>query len=189
MCVHACLARLLSPLFPSPPPHTHTHDSPRARRLLVFEITFDGFFYLAHRAVHAHPLIYRYVHKLHHRHTHDVRLLSSLQMSAPDVLLTHTLPVLAALRLVPLHSGLEFCVAKAYLLFQEFYGHAGVVHKGRNFGPAPFLAQLVGCELRAVDHQRHHIQASCNFGKRFSLFDRLCGTWSADGVKGYEDAE
>lgn len=67
---------------------------------------------------------------------------------------------------------------------QEFYGHAGVTHKGRNFGPAPFVPRLLGWELHAADHQRHHIQASCNFSKRFNVFDRLFGTWSAEGVRG-----
>ena len=64
-----------------------------AVRLFVFELLFDLFFYAAHRAVHAHPVVYKLVHKLHHRHTHELRLLSSLQMSAADVLITHTLPV------------------------------------------------------------------------------------------------
>lgn len=150
-----------------------------AARLLLFEVAFDGLFYVAHRAVHAHPLAYRLIHKLHHRHTHDVRLLSSLQMNSLDVIVTHTLPVLGALWLVPIVSGLEFCVIKTYLLFQELYGHAGVEHKGRNFGPAPFLIQLLDLELHACDHQRHHIQASVNFSKRFNLWDRVGGTWSA----------
>ena len=51
-----------------------------AARLLVFEVVYDGFFYIAHRAVHALPSLYVAVHKLHHAHTHDVRLLSSLQV-------------------------------------------------------------------------------------------------------------
>ena len=158
-----------------------------AIKLLAFELIFDGLFYIAHRAVHSHPLVYRLVHKLHHKHTHELWLLSSLQMTPADVLITHTLPVLGALWAVPIRPGLELAVAKTYLLFQELYGHAGVEHKGRNFGPAPFLAAYFDVELRAVDHQRHHIQASCNFSKRFSLFDRLFGTWCPDGVGG--DAE
>jgi len=153
-----------------------------ALRLLAFELTFDGLFYVAHRGVHAHPLVYQRVHKLHHAHTHDVHLLSSLQMTAADVLLTHTLPMLGALRLVPIAPGLELAIAKTYLLFQELYGHAGVAHRGRNFGPAPFVPLLLEIELRAEDHQRHHINAACNFSKRFSLFDRLLGTWCPDGA-------
>ena len=133
-----------------------------AARLLIFELTFDALFYVAHRAVHAHPLVYAKVHKLHHRHTSHLWLLSSLQMTAADVLITHTLPVLGALAIVPLAPGLELSVVKTYLLFQELYGHAGVEHKGRNFGPAPWLAMWLNIELRAEDHQRHHIQASCN---------------------------
>ena len=35
----------------------------RAGRLLAFELAFDGFFYVAHRGVHAHPVIYKHVHK------------------------------------------------------------------------------------------------------------------------------
>lgn len=89
-----------------------------AVRLLAFELVFDLFFYIAHRAVHAHPALYKAVHKLHHRHTHELWLLSSLQMTSADVALTHTLPVLGALAVVPLASGLEISVAKTYLLFQ-----------------------------------------------------------------------
>ena len=105
-------------------------------------------------------------------------MLSSLQMSAADVLLTHTLPLLAALAVVPLAPGIEMSLAKVYLLFQEFYGHAGVEHRGKNFGIAPWLTRVLGIELRAEDHQRHHMQADVNFSKRFSLFDRLFSTWS-----------
>ena len=158
-------------------------------RLFAFEIAFDGLFYFAHRACHAHPLVYRLVHKLHHRHTHDVSLISALQMGPLDVIATHTLPVLGALWLVPLAPGIELSIAKTYLLFQEFYGHAGVEHRGRNFGPAPGVARALGIELRAEDHQRHHISAHVNFSKRFSLFDRLFGTWDGAGCAGQSRAD
>tara|TARA_B110001452_G_scaffold248986_1_gene236164 strand:- start:1206 stop:2060 length:855 start_codon:yes stop_codon:yes gene_type:complete len=150
-------------------------------RLLLFELAFDMLFYIAHRAVHL-PAVYRRVHKLHHAHTHDLRLLSALQMSPLDALLTHTVPLLGALLLVPLAPGFELSIAKCYLLFQELYGHAGVENRGRNFGPAPWLATWLGVELRSEDHQHHHIRGEVNFSKRFSLFDRLGGTWEAPGV-------
>ena len=60
---------------------------------------------------------------------------------------------------------------------QEFYGHAGVEHRGKNFGIAPWIPGWLGIELRAEDHQLHHMQADVNFSKRFSLFDRLFSTW------------
>ncbi|EOD09213.1 hypothetical protein EMIHUDRAFT_216548 [Emiliania huxleyi CCMP1516] len=111
------------------------------------------FFYATHRAAHSR-LLYRRVHKLHHAHTHDVRLLSSLQMSAADVAITHTAPLLAvrrdraeirrnwrqsqctlrklpAVALVPLSPGIEM--------------------------PAPFVAAWLGIALTSEDHQRHHI--------------------------------
>jgi sterol desaturase/sphingolipid hydroxylase (fatty acid hydroxylase superfamily) len=158
--------------------------------LFVFELIFDLAFYLAHRGVHASPLIYRVVHKLHHSHTHDVSLISGLQMGPLDVVLTHTVPVLFALWAMkqldmPIHAGIEFSIAKTYLLFQELYGHAGVAHRGKNFGPAPWLPALLGFELRAEDHQRHHIQATCNFAKRFSIFDKLFGTWQSSKTPTY----
>ena len=55
-----------------------------ACRLFAFELAFDALFYVAHRGVHAVPALYRAVHKLHHSHTHDLRLPSALQMSAAD---------------------------------------------------------------------------------------------------------
>ena len=41
----------------------------------------------------------------------------------------------------PRHN--RYNVGKTYLLFQEFYGHAGVENRGRNFGPAPWLARAL----------------------------------------------
>ncbi len=149
-------------------------------RLLWFELTFDLLFYCSHRAVHAVPYLYR-VHKLHHAHTYDVRLLSTLQMGPADVIITHTLPVLGALWLVPVAPGAELACIKAYLLFQELYGHAGVEHRGRCFGPAPFLVRALGIELSARDHRTHHIRGGVNFSKRFSLWDKAFGTW--DGTE------
>mmetsp|Transcript_79861 Transcript_79861/g.156187 ORF Transcript_79861/g.156187 Transcript_79861/m.156187 type:complete len:283 (-) Transcript_79861:117-965(-) len=146
-------------------------------RLLLFELAFDFVFYWTHRAVH-HPSIYNSVHKQHHAHTSDVSLISSLQMGPLDVLLTHSTPVLLALQAVPFSHGLEFCLVKTYLLFQELYGHAGVSHKGRNFGPLPWLPTALHLDLRSEDHQHHHVNARVNFSKRFNLFDQLFGTWS-----------
>ena len=39
-------------------------------------------------------------------------------MTAADVALTHTMPLLGALAVVPLAPGLEMSIAKTYLLFQ-----------------------------------------------------------------------
>lgn len=157
-----------------------------AAKLFVFELAFDGLFYVSHRAVHAVPWLYRWVHKVHHQHTHDVRLVSTVHMAPLDVALTHTLPVLGALALVPLRPGLELSIGKTYLLYQEFFGHSAVPHKGRNFGPAPWVVRWFGMELTSNDHRRHHIDGTVNFSKRFSLFDKLGRTWRAE--KGREKA-
>jgi sterol desaturase/sphingolipid hydroxylase (fatty acid hydroxylase superfamily) len=103
-------------------------------------------------------------------------------MGPADVLITHTLPVLLALRVLPLTPGFEYTLGKTYLLFQELYGHAGVAHKGRNFGPLPWLPAALGCELKSEDHQLHHIQANVNFSKRFSFMDKLFKTWAAPAL-------
>ena len=96
-----------------------------------------------------------------------------------DTLLTHTIPVLASLALVPFSPGLEISLVKSYLLFQELYGHAGVVHRGKCFGPFPWLVSGLGIELTSSDHQPHHIRSDVNYCKRFSLYDRAFGTWGA----------
>jgi hypothetical protein len=48
----------------------------------------------------------------------------------------------------------RYNVGKTYLLFQEFYGHAGVENRGRNFGPAPWLARALdvppACQKRRL---------------------------------------
>ena len=86
-------------------PTCHTPILPICIGILFFSIFFSSRLYAA-------------VHKLHHAHTHELRLLSALQMGAADVVLTHTLPVLGALALVRMSAGVELSLAKTYLLFQ-----------------------------------------------------------------------
>eukprot|EP00965_Chrysotila_dentata_P213770 6187828-Pleurochrysis_carterae.AAC.3 len=65
------------------------------------------------------------------------------QMSAADVVATHTLPVLGALAIVPFSSGLELSIAKTYLLFQASL-------------PAPLAHALSErARLRLRGHQVH----------------------------------
>jgi len=110
-------------------------------------------------------------------------------MGPADVLITHTIPVLLALSIVPLEPGFNYTLGKTYLLFQELYGHAGVSHKGRNFGLVPWLPSALGFELKSEDHQLHHIKANVNYSKRFSFMDKLFGTWSAPEMSSRKAAE
>jgi sterol desaturase/sphingolipid hydroxylase (fatty acid hydroxylase superfamily) len=36
----------------------------------LFEVVFDFFHYIGHRALHANPYLYKYIHKKHHTHPH-----------------------------------------------------------------------------------------------------------------------
>ena len=175
----AAVVSAASPLLPPFSPFLASAAS-LLLRLFLFEVVYDLLFYWSHRLCHMPPL-YAAVHKAHHRHKHGLTLMSTLNMSPADVLLTHSLPLLLALRVVPMRTDFEYQLAKAYLLFQEFYGHAGVQHKGRNFGPLPWVPTALGMDLRADDHQWHHIDGRFNFSKRFSLWDKV---WPGGGGGG-----
>ena len=91
-------------------------------------------------------------------------------------------PLLATLPVIRMMDRFEYQVLIAYLLVQEFYGHAGCEHKGRSFGPFPWLPTALGIDLRADDHQWHHIDGRYNFSKRFILWDIVFGTFRPRGV-------
>ena len=89
---------------------------------------------------------------------------------------------MATLPIIRMRNAFEYQLLVAYLLVQEFYGHAGVEHKGRSFGPFPWLPTALGIDLHSDDHQWHHIDGRFNFSKRLILWDWVFGTFRPRGA-------
>ena len=142
-----------------------------------FEITFDLFHYIAHRAEHTYPFLYRHFHKLHHQHQHPT-LITTYYHHIGDLLLTNTIPFHLTLflfaPLISTHLFFSLYITKIYL---ELCGHSGkYIPKTGSFVQCIWLPSLLGISLYTQDHDAHHRFGNGNFGKRFTLWDRVFGT-------------
>jgi sterol desaturase/sphingolipid hydroxylase (fatty acid hydroxylase superfamily) len=64
-----------------------------------------------------------------------------------------------------------------YKTMQEIAGHSGKKLKGSSFIPCIWLPRAFGIELYSQDHELHHKLPAWNFSKRFSLWDKVFGTF------------
>mmetsp|Transcript_19331 Transcript_19331/g.60819 ORF Transcript_19331/g.60819 Transcript_19331/m.60819 type:complete len:291 (+) Transcript_19331:9-881(+) len=151
----------------------------------AFEVVFDFFHYWTHRACHSRvsPYLAR-CHAMHHANADSLVPVSTYEQSAADVLVCNAIPALLALAVLtallgPL-SPPDFALLWTYKSYVEVAGHAGVHSRATSFPQFVWLPRLLGIALRTVDHDLHHSSRgrACNFSKRFTLWDRLFGTYS-----------
>jgi sterol desaturase/sphingolipid hydroxylase (fatty acid hydroxylase superfamily) len=142
---------------------------------LVFEIIFDFFHYVAHWICHKVKWIYMHVHKRHHFHLHPCPL-STYEQDGIDLCLTNVLPLILGISIGFQFSTLQLHLLFAYKTYVEVAGHSGLEIKGFSFPQMP-LVNVFGFCLRVQDHDLHHTHPRWNFAKRFSLWDRLFGTF------------
>ena len=151
----------------------------------LFEIVFDFFHYITHRAEHTYPILYRSLHKTHHTHHHPT-LITTYYHHIGDLLFTNTLPLFATILIlqtnfltpVPIHISphLFFAIylAKSYM---ELCGHSGKdIQQTGSFVQCVWIPRLLGIDLYTADHDIHHRLSYWNYSKRFSLWDRVFGT-------------
>ena len=145
-------------------------------RSFIFELIFDFGHYCTHRIIHTIPLLYRIVHKKHHR-DYLINVDTSYNHTISDYILTNTLPLLLAAHFLP-SSRYFYSLIIWYKSFVEFGGHIGVDNKSGSFPQFKWLPQLFKIELYTKDHNKHHTHPNYNFSKRFSIWDKLFGTYS-----------
>lgn len=144
----------------------------------LFEILFDFFHYSGHRFLH-HPLVYRYFHKIHHRFLHPTSITTYYQ-DPVDLLITNSLPTIFALSMIPRISYLMFHWILIYKNFIEISGHCGkICFPASSFPQFVWFPRLLGIELYTEDHDNHHSLNNCNYAKRFSLWDKVFGTYKS----------
>lgn len=149
-------------------------------KTFIFELIFDFFHYWAHRLGH-HPSIY-WIHKKHHTHLHPRGVTVFLQ-DPWDLLMTNLIPMIITSRIIPL-SQHQFCWFVAYKTFIEISGHLGRhMYPVSSFPQFIWLPRLLGIELYSEDHDLHHTAFRYNFSKRFSIWDRVFGTFKRKELK------
>jgi sterol desaturase/sphingolipid hydroxylase (fatty acid hydroxylase superfamily) len=143
----------------------------------VYELIYDFFHYWAHRAMH---ITRNSFHKTHH-HFFNVRPIVTFYQNIFDLILTIELPFLITHHIVsqiyPL-SELDLSLIITYKIFVEIGGHTPVYSKNiPSFTQCIWLPRMLGIELYADDHALHHMNNGCNYSKRFSLWDKVFGTY------------
>eukprot|EP00038_Savillea_parva_P021154 m.33553 g.33553 ORF g.33553 m.33553 type:complete len:417 (-) comp5033_c0_seq1:2147-3397(-) len=139
----------------------------------------DAWFYMWHRALHASPTAYQWIHAVHHTHTAP-EAWDLFYMHPVESMLVVTVPFLLTPRMVPLHWVIyEGLVIKAVLI--DCYGHCG-------FDASPFhpfkLTQFSllprfpwrSVFLTAAHHDLHHKYRQGNFALYLNLWDVLLNT-------------
>lgn len=139
----------------------------------LFELVFDFFHYWTHRLCHRYAY---WIHKRHHMHKHP-RGVTVFYQDPLDLMITNVIPFFITSLIVPL-STYQLAVFTSYKTFIEISGHLG-----RRSWPTPsfsqfiWLPKLLGIELYSEDHDLHHTRVNCNYSKRFSIWDKLFGTF------------
>lgn len=144
----------------------------------IFEVAFDFFHYWTHRICHMHPWLYRQTHKKHHEHC-LVSPHTTYHQHYLDIILTNSIPFILTYWMFPFKlSSWQLHMMLVYKTFVEISGHCGrVLYPASSFPQFIWLPRVLGVSLYAEDHHIHHTKIMFNFGKRFSLWDKLFNTY------------
>lgn len=144
---------------------------------LLFELVLDFFHYWTHRMVH-HRVLYAYTHKKHHKFLHPTTIVTYYQ-DPLDLLITNSLPTVLTLLLLPFISLPQFHMLLMYKEYIEISGHCGrQLFPSSSFAQCIWLPRLFNIQLYTEEHDLHHSVNNCNYSKRFTLWDKVFGTYT-----------
>lgn len=144
-------------------------------KMFAFEIIFDLIHYWTHRCGH-NRLIYKFVHKKHHNDHHNINILTTFNHSIVDLIFTNFIPVILTSYFINL-SEYQMIVFMIYKKIIETSGHMAVFSRSTSFMQCMWIPKILNIELSSYDHYQHHVYSNYNYGKRFSLWDKIFGTY------------
>lgn len=143
----------------------------------IFELYFDFFHYIGHRSLHS-KYLYKYLHKKHHKFKHTTPIITFYQ-DPIDIIVTNVFPMMLTLYIVPRISYWQYNIIVVYKTYGEICGHLSKrCYPTGSFCQFIWLPKLFNIELYTEEHDLHHSLNNCNFSKRFSLWDKLFGTFT-----------
>ena len=149
----------------------------------IFEIIYDFFFYIMHRLFHTNKYLYKF-HKKHHKF-YDVTSIITFYHHPIDIICSGAIPFILTTLIIDNISLFNFTLFNFTLLLiykdkGEIAGHLGKkIYPMTSFSQFKWLALLFDIQSYAEDHYLHHQLINCNFSKRFSLWDKLFGTYKS----------
>jgi len=145
----------------------------------IFELIFDFFHYWTHRISHANKYLYIYSHKSHHKFKHPISILTFYH-NPLDLIITNCIPLVLSLIIFPYLTLFQFNIFLFYKTFIEISGHCGKkIYPNGSFSQFIWLPKFLNITLYSEDHNLHHAKNTCNYSKRFSLWDKLFGTYES----------
>lgn len=144
----------------------------------MFEVILDFFHYWSHRLMHMNTRVYVITHKLHHKHVQPTYI-NTFYFTPFDAILSSLVPTVLTVLVLPFKlSVFDYTMISAYKQYTELAGHSGkALSPSSSFPQCIWLPRLLGIQGYAEDHDLHHRLSNCNFSKRFSLWDKLFGTY------------
>jgi len=145
----------------------------------LYEIMFDFFHYWIHRSFHMNPFLYA-IHKKHHTHYHLTSIVT-FDQTLFDFILAVSIPELISLfifqKLFFDITTFQYLLILNYKTFSEIAGHSGKYTNSCGFVQCIWLPKFFHIELKTEDHDLHHTLLSCNYSKRFKLWDRVFNSY------------
>lgn len=141
----------------------------------LYEIIFDFFHYWAHRLEHKR-FLYKYIHRLHHNYNYPL-VQFTFHHHPLDYIFTNSIPDFITLLLMPKISFFTYNAIIIYKIFIEISGHSGKKIRASSFPQCIWLPRFFNIHLTTECHDNHHIYNNCNYSKRFSIWDKVFGTF------------
>lgn len=148
----------------------------------LFEIIFDFFHYWTHRIIHQIPFLYKKIHKIHHTFSYPNVFIAYYQHPL-DLVLTNLIPTLLSIWILQDIFSIQisyylWSIINSYKTYIEICGHSGKnIPNTSGFPQCMWLVKMLKIELYTKDHDHHHSLNNCNYSKRFSLWDKIFGTF------------
>ena len=140
-----------------------------------FELLFDLLHYLTHLSFHKITMLYTF-HKYHHIITHPTSI-STFSQHPVDYIISNIIPFLITAYIFPVKNSFILLMILMYKTYIEIAGHCGKNSRTCSFPQFIPLPKIFGIELYTIDHDNHHTKNNCNYAKRFTLWDKVFGTY------------
>lgn len=148
-------------------------------KVFMCELIFDFFYYFYHLTLHKNKYLYKYVHKEHHTHEND----NKIKYNNMNLIEFIFMRLLLSIPFYILKLNLcNFLIFYIFLITSEVKGHdIKLYNKNRySFSIIYFIPKLLKIELNVKDHINHHKYINYNYSKKFSIFDKIFGTYKYD---------